>query len=139
MLRIPKTAMLAAVLGTAWLATTGCASRYRLDTEPPTYAGQAKIEVDVNKTNNREIDLRIDHLAPPSKIDPASRAYVVWVSVPGRGLSKLGVLDYDAKRRRGRLEATTPHAKFELIVSLERDRGASAPSSTVILRKIVAA
>lgn len=134
-----KVGVFAALLGVVSTTATGCASRYRLGTEPPTYAGLARIKVDVNKTGNREVDLRIDHLAPPAKIDPASRAYVVWVSVPGRGISKLGVLDYDEKRRKGRLEATTPHPKFELIVSLEQDRGVSTPGTTVVLRKIVAA
>lgn len=115
-----------------------CASRYKVDTEAPAYAGQAKITVKVNKTNNREVDIRVDHLAPPARIDAAHRAYVVWFSVPGHGVTRAGVLDYDAKRRRGKLQATTPHPKFEVLLSLEGDPSAAQPSSQLVLRKVVA-
>ena len=123
----------------AGLLTTGCASRYKLDAEPPTYAAQAKIKVKVNKTGNREVNLLLEHLAPPRKVEGGYQAYAVWINVPGHGLTKAGVLDYDYKRRKGRLLATTPHPKFEVLVSLERDKAAQQPSQTVILREVVGA
>lgn len=115
---------------------TGCASRYEKATEAPAYAGLAKISVTVNKTNNRVVKLRVDHLAPPNRIDPSLTAYVVWFSVPGHGVTRAGALDYDRDRRRGRLHATTPHSKFEVLISLENNRSASAPSERVVLRQL---
>ena len=120
------------------LGSVGCASRYKLDAEAPTYAAQAKIRVTVNRTDTREMHMDVLHLAPPARIDPTYRAYAVWISVPGHGITKAGLLDYNERRRRGKIFATTPHAKFEVLVSLERDPTASAPSQDVILRKIVA-
>lgn len=120
------------------VGATGCASRYKVDAEAPTYAALAKIRVKVNKTDNREMHLDVLHLAPPTRIDPTYRGYAVWINVPGHGITKAGVLDYSEKHRRGKIVATTPHPKFEVIVSLERDLSTSAPSQDVILRKIVA-
>ncbi|MEM7160130.1 MAG: hypothetical protein AAF799_45250 [Myxococcota bacterium] len=120
------------------LAASGCASRYKLDAEPPAYAAKAKIKVKVNKTENREMTVRIDHLAPPSRIGPNLRGYVVWIHVPGHGTSKAGLLDYNERRRRGTLKATTPHPKFEVIVTLEDDLSVAQPSERVIVRKLVA-
>lgn len=120
------------------LTSVGCASRYKMDAEAPTYAAKAKIRVKVNKTDNREMSLLVEHLAPPAKIDPALRNYTVWISVPGHGVTKAGVLDYNERRRRGTLDATTPHPKFEVIVSLESDPSTPQPSTQIILRKIVA-
>ena len=134
MLRRP--ALLLASLIT--LTTVGCASRYKLDAEPPTYAAKAKIRVKVNKTDNREMSMVVEHLAPPARIDPALRNYTVWIAVPGHGVTKAGVLEYNERRRRGTLEATTPHPKFEVIVSLESNPSAAQPSDQVILRKVVA-
>jgi hypothetical protein len=136
--RLLASALLAGGLAVC-LVGTGCASRYKLDAEPPTYAAQAKIKVKVNKTGNREMNLRLDHLAPPARVDGGYQAYAVWINVPGHGLTKAGVLDYDHKRRKGELVATTPHSKFEVLISMERDKGAQTPSNTVILRKVVAA
>ena len=130
--------LLSLVFATVALASTGCASRYRVDAEPPTYAALAKIRVKVNRTDNREMHLDVLHLAPPARIDPGYRGYAVWINVPGHGISKAGILDYNERRRKGRIVATTPHPKFEVIVSLERDLTTSAPSQQVILRKIVA-
>ena len=116
----------------------GCANRYKLDTEAPNYAAVAKIKVKTNKDENREMTLKIDHLAPPEKFPEGYHAYAVWIAVPGHGISKIGLLDYSGKKRRGELLATSPYPKFEVIVTLERDPSSSQPSEMVVLRRIVA-
>ncbi|HET6582719.1 MAG TPA: hypothetical protein VFG69_04715 [Nannocystaceae bacterium] len=120
------------------LALGGCAHRYKLDTEAPNYAAMAKIKVKAQDDDNREMTLRIDHLAPPEKFDAGYSAYAVWIAVPGHNISKVGLLDYSGKKRRGELVATSPFAKFEVIVTLEQDRSSSMPSNAVVLRKVVA-
>mgnify|MGYP006992451877 CR=1 FL=1 len=122
------------------LATTltGCASRYKLDAEAPTYAAQAKLSVKVNKTGVRTLRVVMIHLAPPTKIDPANKGYAVWIVVPGQPTALAGFLDYNTRRRRGVLVATTPHAKFEVQVSIEQNKSVTVPSAKVIVRKIVA-
>ena len=119
------------------LAAPGCASRYKADANSPTYAAQAKISVKLNKTGNREVKIEINHLAPPQKIDPANRAYVAWIAVPGTDPVKAGVLEYNDRRRRGVLSATTPNPKFEVVVTLEQSLRPQTPSQIEILRKLV--
>lgn len=122
----------------ALLAAGGCAHRYKLDTEAPNYAAMAKIKVKANDDENREMTLRIDHLAPPEKFEAGYSAYAVWIAVPGHNVSKVGLLDYSGKKRRGELVATSPFPKFEVIVTLERDRSSSQPSDAIVLRRVVA-
>ena len=117
---------------------SGCASRYKLDAEAPTYAAQAKISVKVNKTGIRSFRVEMIHLAPPARIDPANQGYMVWIAVPGQATAKAGFLKYSERRRRGVLVATTPHAKFEIIVSIEQSSSVMAPGPKVIVRKVVA-
>ena len=121
------------------LAPAGCANRYQMDANAPTYAAQAKIRVKVNKTGTRDVHLRLDHLAPPAKVEGGYRGYAVWFRVPGHGVTKAGTVDYDFKRRKGKLFATTPHAKFEVVVTLERDLSVQAPSANVIIQRVVGA
>ncbi len=116
---------------------TGCASRYKMDAKAPTHAAHAKMKVKVNRDDLRELDVTVDHLAPPHRLGPAYKAYAVWIAVPGHGVTKLGLLDYSEKRRRGSLKATTPHSKFEVIITLETNSSASSPSPDVIVQKIV--
>ena len=120
------------------VTSPGCAGRYKLDADAPTYAAQAKLSVKVSKTGVRTLRVEMIHLAPPKKIDPANQGYMVWIAVPGQATTKAGFLKYSERRRRGVLVATTPHAKFEVIVSIETNSSVTAPSPKVILRKIVA-
>ena len=73
-------------IASALLVASGCANRYQVDTEAPNYAAVAKIKVKVNKDENREMTLQIDHLAPPHKFDGGYRSYAVWIAVPGHGI-----------------------------------------------------
>ncbi|MBL4686065.1 MAG: hypothetical protein JKY37_15835 [Nannocystaceae bacterium] len=124
--------------GALAVLTSGCASRYKADAQAPTYAAKAKIAVKTNRDGNRQMALTIDHLAPPERIDPRFRAYAVWIRVPGHGTTRAGVLKYNDRRRRGKLNATTPHSNFEVIVSLENNPSASAPSAdSIVLRQVV--
>lgn len=120
------------------LVAPGCVSRYKLDAEAPTYAAQARLSVKVNKTGVRTLRVVMIHLAPPTKIDPANKGYAVWIAVPGQPTALAGFLDYNTRRRRGVLVATTPHAKFEVQVSIEQNKSVTVPSAKVIARKIVA-
>lgn len=121
----------------AALALPACASRYEKATDAPAYAGMAKVVVTVNKTENRHVKFSGEHLAPPSKIDPSLKAYVIWFSVPGHGVTRAGVLDYDRKKRSGRMHATTPHRKFEVIMTLESNSAAAQPGERVVFRQLV--
>jgi hypothetical protein len=125
------------LLCVALAAGPGCASRYKLDAEGPTFAAIAKISVSVNKTGIRSLRVEMIHLAPPARIDPANKGYVVWIAVPGQPTTKAGFLEYNERRRRGLLVATTPHEKFEVIVSIEQNTAATAPGPKVIARKVV--
>ena len=138
MKRRPIPGLLASLCGLALLASPGCASRYKVDAEAPTYAAQAKLSVKVNKTGVRSFRVEMIHLAPPKRIDPANEGYMVWIAVPGQATTKAGFLKYSERRRRGVLVATTPHAKFEIIVSIEQTSSVTAPGPKVIVRKVVA-
>lgn len=133
----PMRALHCSLVALAVAAAPACASRYKADASAPTYAAQAKISVKMNKTGNRILRVEMLHLAPPQKIDPTHRAYVVWIAVPGEQITRAGALNYNDRRRRGVLVATTPHAKFEVVVTLEGSATPGQPSQKEILRKLV--
>ncbi len=132
-----RTTTIAACLLGVSLSAPGCASRYTVPSGAPTYAADAKISVKVNKTGNRQVTVRMIHLAPLKRIDPGLRAYVVWISVPGQGVTRAGALSYNERRRVGKLVATTPHPKFEVFVTIERNPTGTQPEGTEIVRKLV--
>ena len=124
-------------LGFLATASAGCASRYKLDAKAPTHAAHAKLKVKVNRDDLRELKVTVDHLAPPHRLGPQYKAYAVWIQVPGHGTTKVGMLDYNEKRRRGTLDATTPFSKFEVLITLETNPSTPMPSNDVIVSKVV--
>ncbi|TPV94710.1 MAG: hypothetical protein B7733_13755 [Myxococcales bacterium FL481] len=122
------------------LAGAGCSeARVRADTSAPAYAGEADIRYSRDKTGNGTIKLTIDHLAAPERIGSNYTAYVAWLEVEGREPAKLGVLEYDPKKRRGELTVSAAHKKLRLLVTLEESRDVVAPAGVRILAESVTA
>ncbi len=134
-MRRAMTSLLA--LGMFTAVSTGCASNYKLDAKAPTHAAHAKLRVKVNRDDLRELKVTVDHLAPPHRLGAQYKAYAVWIRVPGHGVTKVGLLDYNENRRRGKIDATTPFNKFEVLITLETNPSTPMPSNDVIVTKIV--
>ncbi len=106
---------------------------YNVAAAAPTYAADAQIKVKPNKTGVGDITLVIEHLAPPKRIDKGNIGYIAWIVVDGQAPVKLGLLDYNEKKRRGELHASTPQKKFTIQVSLEKNPNVQAPQGTIIV------
>ncbi|WP_438016653.1 hypothetical protein WMF18_38560 [Sorangium sp. So ce315] len=75
------------------------------------------------------------HLSPPERIEAGSKQFVVWQR-PGSESPwrRVGVLDYNAGSRRGKLaEMTVPHANFELLITVEKQSSPRSPSSAAVI------
>ncbi|XYI03816.1 hypothetical protein ACMHYB_30245 [Sorangium sp. So ce1128] len=96
----------------------------------------AHITADINSdaaTTRLAVD--VVHLAPPERIQAGSKHFVVWQrpssDIPWR---RVGVLDYDARNRGGKLaETTVPYASFELLITVEQQMNPRTPSSAAVI------
>ena len=112
----------------------GCKrQKYEVKTRSPAHAGQAEIVVRADATGNGKIDLEFSHLAPPKRVDSSFASYVVWMASNGGTPYKLGVLEYNAKRRTGSLDATFSEDRMRIIVTLERDSAVGLPTGPRVL------
>ncbi|EDM75556.1 hypothetical protein PPSIR1_13645 [Plesiocystis pacifica SIR-1] len=123
------------------LAAAGCNKQsYKFDTKSPAHAGQGEVVLKVDKkTGNGTIELTVEHLAPPERIDGSMRAYVVWVASAGKDPHKLGVLEYKAKKRAGSLSATFSDDEMQIIVTLEKDPSVDTPTGVRVVEQDVIA
>ena len=120
------------------LALPACkTTSYNVASVPPTYASDASIKIKPNKTGVGQITVTMDHLAPPKRIDKANAGYVVWLLVGEQAPVKLGALEYNEKKRRGVLHATTPQKKFQLQITIEKSLSVQAPTGTTIVKHSV--
>ena len=116
------------------ITASGCKTlNERVAAGAPTYAADASIKLSPNKTGNGELLLEVEHLAPPKRIDASNAGYVAWIVVEGQPPVKLGVLEYNERKRRGELHATTPQKEFILQITIEKDLAGATPAGTMII------
>jgi hypothetical protein len=86
---------------------------------------------------NRMLNLTLEHLPPPSRLGQGMTAYIVWLK-PANGQPQMASrLAYDEDERTGTATATTPGARFEVLVTAERNANATSPSDVVVARQRV--
>ena len=59
--------------------------------------------------------------------------YVVWIAVEGKDPYKLGIVNYNEKKRTGKLSASYSDDQFNVSMTVEQDPGASAPAGVKVL------
>jgi hypothetical protein len=81
---------------------------------------------------NTHIDVLVRHLAPPEKVFPAAKVYVVWVQAPGGPPQNVGALRLDDDLT-GRLSTVTPLQAFTLVVTPEQSPVETVPQGPRVL------
>jgi hypothetical protein len=112
----------------ALLVVVGASAAHASDTivlgsssQIPAAEGTAKFSKTTN--GNIELELRIKHLAPPSRIVPGAVVFVVWVRdlAAGSQAQNLGALKVD-KNLSARFKSVTSMAAFDVFLTCEQSQ-----------------
>ena len=76
-------------------------------------------------------------LPPPARVAEGATVYVLWFVPDGQVANKAGTLVYDEGSRRGSLQASTPHSRFNVLLTAEKAGNVVQPSEYVVARKAV--
>ena len=123
-----------AVLGA--FTMTSCASQGPLmlvaSQDIPAAAGTVKVKG--TDDGNSQIELEVQHLAFPEKVNPGATVYVVWVSGPEAGAEQhnMGALKVDDNLK-GSLTTITPLKAFNLSVTAEPSQASTMPTGRMLL------
>lgn len=112
----------------------GPGSSTELATSAKVPAAQGQLKIKDAGNNNTGIELRVQHLANPYKIDPGATTFMVWAK-PFAETSRvhpLGALSVD-KDLSAALDATTPLKNFELFVTAESSSQVQEPQGERLL------
>ena len=118
------------------LAALGWAREDRMKSGPETPAAEGVVKTEPDSNGNVRMEVKVEHLAPPSRLSPARQTYVVWVKAPGKDAENLGQLRVNEDLE-GRFVATTTYKKFDVFVTAEDNPTANSPSGTEVLRTTV--
>ena len=111
------------------LVLGGCAKNERMmAASAETPAAEGTVSTERGDNDNTIVHVRVKHLAPPFRLDPAATTYVVWLKPAEGPVQGVGALKVDDDLV-GRLDFVTPHRTFRLTVTPESKATITAPSN----------
>jgi hypothetical protein len=103
----------------------------RSGTADPSAVGTVNYKTDRN--GNTEMEVKVDHLAPPANLVPPKTDYVVWVQAPGQAPENKGVLRVNSDQQ-GSIKMISPEKNLDVFVTAEDNPNVSQPSGPEVLR-----
>ena len=117
----------------------GGSSEFVVRGENEAGGADGQVTIDRQGSGSFLVKITVTDLLPPARIKAGLTTYVIWFQ-PGYGTpQRIGVLEYDADSRTGRLEATTAHTSFKVIISGEATAQAAQPGKDVVFSSSVQA
>lgn len=126
---LSTTALLAIV--TFCGAQIGCATTQPMRSGNSVPASEGTVKIDNDSNGNLTLELRVKHLAPPSRVAADSTVYVAWIQPRNGEKQSVGVLKLDSGLE-GVLETTTMHRSFVLTVTPEPSATGSKPTHDAV-------
>lgn len=100
-------------------------------------AAEGSVKVKKDKNNNYNIDLRILHLAEPTRLSPPKRMYIVWMEADGNGTKNIGQLKTSnsmlSKTFKSSLNTVSPVKPTKIFITAEDDASVLYPSGQTVL------
>lgn len=101
----------------------------------------ATIVADVHRDQSMtNLQIRVEHLAPPDRINAGGTVFVVWARRNNSSQwTRVGILQYNPSSRTGELNGTTPDTQFELMITVENAAAPAQPSTATVVTQNVGA
>ena len=113
---------------------------YQVQGTPMANGADAKVVAEVDETKHQtKIAVEAENLAPPERISEAGKVFVLWQRKGADAAwSRIGTLEYDGDKRKGKFEGTVPEAAFDFALSVEPEANVASPSGKTVFEKRVA-
>jgi hypothetical protein len=105
----------------------GSDAKQTMLTSSETPAGEGTVHATKGPNDNTLLDVRVKHLAAPSKLADDASVYVVWIKPKNGEVQNVGALELDSDLE-GRLQTTTPHRAFTVSVTPEPSARMAQPT-----------
>lgn len=100
-------------------------------------AVQGDIEVEKIDQDQILINITLDHLPPPDRVEPGLTHYVVWFTAPGELPVRQQALAYDEEAQVGRASIPTSLKELEVQITAEQGIAPDRPSGILIASQTV--
>ena len=140
MMRLMRQMVTLAALTLMMAVASGCATNAELAPTQlnPAAVGQVWLE-EGREGENHEVKIKVEHMAPPQRIDDDLSTYVVWLRSRGqKEWSNVGQLSVGADRD-ARLSVPTVFRELDVLITAEPQADVQTPGQSVVLQGAVEA
>ncbi len=102
-------------------------------------AAEGRVETRRTSDQNTEVNVEVEHLAPPGRVASGATTYVVWAQPLGDQTKpqNVGAMRVGADRS-GSLKTKTPHESFDLLVTPEPNPTVTEPTNRPVFKAKIA-
>ena len=117
---------------------SSCSKKITLTNTGISPAAKAYVKIKKNNNNNYAVHLKVNHLAPSSKLNPPKKSYVVWMVTDNNGTKNIGQFQsgkgFLSKALKGSIETITPFKPVDFFITAEDDAAINYPGNMIILK-----
>jgi phage major head subunit gpT-like protein len=107
---------------------------YHMTADNSVPAASGKVHAQWDKQNgNTKLDVKVEHLARPSSLNPPATTYILWVQPKGGDAVKEGSIGVDNDLK-GELHVVTVSKDFDVFITPEQSSTVTMPSRMEVLR-----
>lgn len=116
---------------------SGCVGAQGMRSGSSVPASEGTVQTRVDANGNTNVDLRVKHLAPASRLAADATVYVVWIQALNAERQNVGAMKLNDNLE-GHFAATTPHRRFFLMVTPEPSGQVAQPTHDEVFTAQVA-
>ena len=105
----------------------GCGSNEAMQSGYGVPASEGTVNATESDNGNTKLEIRVKHLAEPSRVASDATVYVVWVQPSDAARQNVGALLLNDNLE-GSLDTVTPHSRFSLSVTPEPNGQVAQPT-----------
>ena len=115
-----------------------CSKKARFPVSSVVPAAEGYVKVKEDKNENYSIEVKVEHLADPKRLNPPKNTYVVWIETDRGRTENIGQLkssgNFLSNKRKGSLETVSPYKPREVFITAEDNANVQYPGMQEVLR-----
>lgn len=119
------------------LSVSSCSHKIAFATSSVVPAAEGTVKIKKDKNKNYSIDMEIEHLADPSRLQPPKNDYVIWIKTESNGIKNLGQLrsssGFFSSTRKASIKTVTSFKPTEVFITAEDKVNIPYPTGQVVL------
>ena len=116
---------------------TGCSRKVSFLTSTVVPAAQGKVKIKRDNNKNYKIEMEIENLTQPDRLQPSRKAYVVWMTGDDNSVKNLGQVTTSTGllsfKLKASFETVSPIKPKRIFITAEDNAAISYPGSQLVL------